>query len=628
MLLLILAIAAFGIGSAITGGLHKREDISALFSLGIETSLGLGSISILTFFLGILKLLYWWLLWPLLVGAAVYGVISLRTIFSRLRLKFSTSLIYLIPVILVLAMVALIIVDYLAPASRYDDLKYHLSLPRRYAESHRVYPFSTTFHSYWPGNLEMLITDVMMLGTDSGGRGVSLLILLSLAAVVAGLTHQIFPKFPGIVPAILLFTIPTIFSQVQVSSTDLAGSFWMLGAIALLIVWLHNLEQKFCMFAGAFMGFALGAKYNFMYEIAVATLVVIVYGLIFQRPFLTKRNVKAVLLMALIAILVGSPWYIRNWIMTGNPVYPFYYSIFGGTNWSEGLDEEFMVWLKIDYRRPALSEIPSSLLKNNGFYIFYLLPLSLIACRRRKQILVLSLGLLMFFAWYYLSTYQLRFGITWQVLLTMAIAYGLLETTRYWKGTHYIIMLILCGFIVQPLPRYYKSEKPRMKVVLGDQSAEEYLSNMSRLRYTYPLIDYANKNLPDGTILATFWYNAGHYQSRHEYFMLNPLVSGVVDHTAIKSPEEYARAVINTGATHLIYSPAMARLFVFSLKSQSGRYDQLHSWHEYFIRHHTRFIRQNRYTYLYEIVPEGIKDISETIVPSIFNPPEAPKSLK
>ncbi len=466
LILLILAFAAFGIGSIVSGSIHRRQDINTLFSWGIETALGLGCAALFTFFLGILKLLYWWLLLPVFVAAAIYGIFCLRRLFlHRLRPRLSLSLIYIIPALLAAFLVVLVILDYIAPAVSYDDLKYHLALSRRYVESHKLYPFSTTFHSYWPGNLEMLMTDAMMIGTDSAGRGILLLMLASLSGILAGFTRQTFRSFTGAVPAILLFTLPTVLSQVRVASTDLAGSFWMLGAIALLIVWLDNSEPKFCLLGGAFMGFALGSKYNFMYEVATVALIVIVYGIIFHRPFLTAKNIKVIILSAAVAALVGSPWYIRNWILTGNPVYPFYYSIFGGKNWSEGLDKEFMAWLKSDYSRPALSEISSSFRKNH-FHIYYLLPLSLIACGRRKQILIILLGLSLFFAWYYLGTYQLRFGITWQVLLIMAISYGLLEATRYWKGTHFIILAILCGFLVQPLPRQYRSAKSRIDVAL------------------------------------------------------------------------------------------------------------------------------------------------------------------
>jgi hypothetical protein len=39
------------------------------------------------------------------------------------------------------------------------------------------------------------------------------------------------------------------------------------------------------------------------------------------------------LLFAFIAALVAAPWYLKNWLFTGNPVYPFLYGLFGGQFW-------------------------------------------------------------------------------------------------------------------------------------------------------------------------------------------------------------------------------------------------------------------------------------------------------
>ncbi|MCX7918770.1 MAG: glycosyltransferase family 39 protein [bacterium] len=46
--------------------------------------------------------------------------------------------------------------------------------------------------------------------------------------------------------------------------------------------------------------------------------------------FLSKENIKTVCLVLLFSILIAIPWYLRNWLVTGNPVYAFFPEIFGG----------------------------------------------------------------------------------------------------------------------------------------------------------------------------------------------------------------------------------------------------------------------------------------------------------
>jgi hypothetical protein len=50
---------------------------------------------------------------------------------------------------------------------------------------------------------------------------------------------------------------------------------------------------------------------------------------------------KPLLLFAVYAIVLGGGWYVRNWLWTGNPVYPFAYEIFGGRGWTAQMAAEY-----------------------------------------------------------------------------------------------------------------------------------------------------------------------------------------------------------------------------------------------------------------------------------------------
>ena len=47
---------------------------------------------------------------------------------------------------------------------------------------------------------------------------------------------------------------------------------------------------------------------------------------------LFKAFNRPILIILIITGILGSIWYIRNWIVTGNPVYAFFPGIFGGKN--------------------------------------------------------------------------------------------------------------------------------------------------------------------------------------------------------------------------------------------------------------------------------------------------------
>jgi hypothetical protein len=57
--------------------------------------------------------------------------------------------------------------------------------------------------------------------------------------------------------------------------------------------------------------------YDFMFEKEIPTI---------RKMFKTTSYIRLVI----ICVLLASPWYLRNWKMTGNPVYPYFHNILGG----------------------------------------------------------------------------------------------------------------------------------------------------------------------------------------------------------------------------------------------------------------------------------------------------------
>jgi hypothetical protein len=52
-----------------------------------------------------------------------------------------------------------------------------------------------------------------------------------------------------------------------------------------------------------------------------------------------RRIVSAATAFALVVLVAAAPWYVRNTVETGNPLYPFGYGVFGGRHWSNAASE-------------------------------------------------------------------------------------------------------------------------------------------------------------------------------------------------------------------------------------------------------------------------------------------------
>src|SRR6185295_13803103 len=53
------------------------------------------------------------------------------------------------------------------------------------------------------------------------------------------------------------------------------------------------------------------------------------------------KGFSSALLVGVIAMAIACPWYIKNVVNTGNPVYPFFYSKLGGKNFSAPQAEQY-----------------------------------------------------------------------------------------------------------------------------------------------------------------------------------------------------------------------------------------------------------------------------------------------
>ncbi|MDH5662505.1 MAG: hypothetical protein OEY92_05860, partial [Elusimicrobiota bacterium] len=167
--LTIICIIAFGIGRKILKLLKiEGESIleSAIFALG----LGFGSLSLMMFGLGILKLYYTWIIYSVLGILSIFSFFEVRKIklqefpssSPKLRLKMFTTFFWGM-----LGLAAIInLAGALVPGSFYDSLVFHLAVPALYKISHGIKYIETIFTSGFPQNMQMLYTLSLLLGTD------------------------------------------------------------------------------------------------------------------------------------------------------------------------------------------------------------------------------------------------------------------------------------------------------------------------------------------------------------------------------------------------------------------------------------------------------------------------------
>ena len=228
--------------------------------------------------------------------------------------------------LLIAIIVSIIILSLVPPVSR-DALVHHLNVPKLYIEHGEIYEIPSMPFSYYPMNLGLIYLIPLYLGNDI----VPKLIHFSFALLTAWLIFQYLRRrlnnAYALLGVVFFLSIPIIVKLSITAYVDLGVIFFSTASLLLLLKWIETgFKLKFLVLSAGLCGLAIGTKYNGLIAFFLLTLFV---PFLYSRYSQNKiggliRPVGYGILFFTVALLVFSPWMIRNYHWKGNPVYPLY----------------------------------------------------------------------------------------------------------------------------------------------------------------------------------------------------------------------------------------------------------------------------------------------------------------
>ncbi len=214
-----------------------------------------------------------------------------------------------------------------------DDLSYHGPSVAEWVINHRVVFAPYDYHAYYPFTAEALAAWFALPFHGDGLAGVAgafwfFLLWFATTRLVTNLGGT---RLSAYLAAALAVAAPFVTaSAVRFSSPDIAGVAMILAALALLTapeVRGRVLPQGHALFIGLILGFAAGCKVSYVFALAVIGI-----WLLFPSfaPGPWSARVRGLAAVAAGVIATGTVWYVRNWIVTGNPLFPAQVGPFAG----------------------------------------------------------------------------------------------------------------------------------------------------------------------------------------------------------------------------------------------------------------------------------------------------------
>jgi 4-amino-4-deoxy-L-arabinose transferase-like glycosyltransferase len=313
-------------------------DIAARF--GLSGILGLGTVGLGTLFIGLLPGGLSW-------GIAVVWLAALAGAFTLYKNRFwSEKLITRKPrgaewgVIALLAVsLFTAVVAALAPSTSldWDTIAYHLAVPKLWLAAGHIYPIPFIHHSNFPQSVDNLYIWGLAWGGQTGAKTFQICFYLLGLITVFGFARARYGAKAAGWAALAFGTVPVVLWEAGTGYIDVAHGLYAAVGVLLLADIIEDLSKgadsptKPWPIAALCLGFAAGSKYTGLQ-------VFIAVGVVFGAYALLKNKGKGVKTLAAtlgLACVVCSPWYIKNELWAGNPVYPFFYEQFGGKNWSQ-----------------------------------------------------------------------------------------------------------------------------------------------------------------------------------------------------------------------------------------------------------------------------------------------------
>jgi hypothetical protein len=300
-----------------------------------------------------------------------------------------------------------------------------------------------------------------------------------------------------------------------------------------------------------------------------------------------KKTVKQILfrfaVYGLVAFLIVAPWYLKNWVQTGNPVWPFLLNVFGGKNWDElgtanligfiqlpNMDMTIRNWLTGFYQLTVNSNSFGGPRVSLGWNYLILLPFALpwMFSKRTPQRTIFRWMFIILVALYtnwFITTHQSRFLMPILPIFALLAGCGLANWLNLLPPKFAAAITIL---LLSLLASSHWIFNPDARAILlynwryyrGSLTRDQYISGQSIGYETYL---YANNQLPTNAKVWLALYETRGYYLNRTYAWANPISQREIKIEQYPKSEDLAAELKRRGFDYIIFNPNKIQTYLY-----------------------------------------------------------------
>lgn len=458
-----------------------------------------------------------------------------------------------------------------APPVGGDQTKYHLAYPRLYAQAGGLVATPWTFWGQQQWLQNFLYTMAYAVRGENLARLMNAVSGVLAAVALATLVRRHFDRRLGVVAGALYFTLPISWSQMVRSGADTSVVIYAALAVSAWLDWARGQRDRDLRRAAIMAGLAGGAKVMGLLVPALVGIGILI--VMVRRRTAPVRFVGNALAFGVLAIVLLCPWYVRNAVETGDPLYPFGVKVFGGTHWSPAagdyLDlyysqyrakeaaqrqgEPYAGWEVVKFpwdltMHPESFEDGKRQGQDVSPFIFAFLPALLLLRRRRAAAVSVAAIGIAYGAIIAVGAWAHPRYVLPGVALALAAATPAARALCGRRAFAAIVAISIAGNLAL-ITRMFRPMWPdQVRVALGRMTPEAFLGKFAD-RWVF--WHQANDSVPaDGRVVILEKIPHPYYIDR-PFAMLSYLEQGLVDYRQVQTVPGLDTAIRGLGATHV-----------------------------------------------------------------------------
>ena len=430
------------------------------------------------------------------------------------------------------------------PISR-DALIHHLAIPKLWLRHGSFYEIPWAKYSYYPMNIDLLYLICLYFKNDIAPKVIHLIFGFGTGYLVYIYVNKRLGHIWGLLGGLVFLSTPIVVRLCTAAYVDLGLIFFTTASILSFLQWQSTRYKRIRWFilSAVAMGLAAGCKYNAMIPWAFTNLIIVFY---FARD--THTQGKAVIYGALffaISMLLVSPWYVKNYLLTSNPLYPLFDSLFNPASHPSSSDHStgmgFFQRRELMYGESFWETllIPLRMFfqgrDHSGQYFDGVLnPILIIFApfgflkkdMRRDMVLFTAFTIFLMILAFFLAVPRVRYILPVVPLLAIATTIGIKSLLDYsaklrQRWIRYAVFTAILGTGLACLTANGGYLKERfnafqpLNYISGKVSREQFLT---RHVGGYKAMQYINDHVPpDATVFLMFMAGRGYYLNRDYY---------------------------------------------------------------------------------------------------------------